>query len=173
VLALAVARGGRLREMSFFAELLHGTLETEMALHRSYCAEFGITQEDLESTRLAPTAHAYTRHLLSVGALGTEAEILAALLPCMVTYAEIGTALDAAPPAAAPLYVRWIELYASEPFQQIARRVEEAFDRMEPLAGAEEAERCRDHYTTSFRYEWMFWEMSYRMETWPPRGLHR
>ena len=173
VLALAVSRGGRLREMSFFAELLHGILEIEMALHRSYCAEFGITQEELESTRLAPTAHGYTRHLLSVGAMGTEAEITAALLPCMVTYAEIGARLSASPPAQAPLYVRWIETYASEAFQQVARRVEEAFDRMEPLVGPEESERCRDNYAVSFRYEWMFWEMSYRMETWQPRGAHR
>ena len=173
VLALAVARGGRLAEMSFFAELLHGTLNVEMALHRSYCAEFGLTEAELESTRLAPSAHAYTRHLLSVGALGTEAEIMASLVPCMVTYPEIGKRLAVSPPKNAPLYVRWIDTYASDAFQEIARRVEEAFDRLEPLAGPEEAVRCHDHYMKSFRYEWMFWEMAYRMESWPPQGSRR
>ena len=145
VLALAVARGGRLAEMSFFAELLHGTLNVEMALHRSYCAEFGLT----------------------------EAEIMASLVPCMVTYPEIGKRLAVSPPKNAPLYVRWIDTYASDAFQEIARRVEEAFDRLEPLAGPEEAVRCHDHYMKSFRYEWMFWEMAYRMEPWLPQGSRR
>jgi thiaminase/transcriptional activator TenA len=170
VLALAVSRGGRLGEMAFFAELAHGTLQTEMAIHRSYCADFGISEAHLESTRLAPTAFAYTRHLLSVGALGTEAEIMAALAPCMTTYAELGAHLAVKPPTDAPLYSRWIEAYASEPFQEIARRTELAFDRLEALAGPEERERCGNHYLTSFRYEWMFWEMSYRMEAWPLQG---
>ncbi len=171
VLALAVSKGGRLREMAFFAELAHGTLQTEMALHRGYCADFGITEAQLESTRLAPTTFAYTRHLLSVGALGTEAEIMAALAPCMTTYAELGARLAVKPPTDAPLYIRWIEAYASEPFQEIVRGAERAFDRLEALAGPEERERCGDHYMTSFRYEWMFWEMSYRMEAWPLQGV--
>ena len=49
-LALASAMAPRLDDMSWFAGLLDETLNTEMALHRSYCEEFGISAQELEST---------------------------------------------------------------------------------------------------------------------------
>ena len=55
VIALASARAPDLETMSWFAELLDETLNTEMELHRSYCGEFGITREELEASRPAPT----------------------------------------------------------------------------------------------------------------------
>jgi len=173
VLALAVSRGGRLEEMSFFAELLHATLTIEMEMHRSCCRELGISDEEIENARLAPTAYAYSRHLLSVGTLGTQAEMLAALLPCIVSYAEIGAALNAHPPVHAPHYQRWIATYASEPFQEVSRRAQQVMDGLEPSVGSAERERCWAHFVVSSRYEWQFWEMAYRQERWPLEGPGR
>ena len=34
-------------------------------------------------------------------------------------------------------------------------------------AGPFERERLREAFLTSSRYEYAFWEMAYRMETWP------
>jgi len=167
VLALAVSRGGPLEEMSFFAGLLQTTLTVEMALHRSYCREFGITDQDLEAAELAPTAHAYTRHLLSIGALGSQAEMTIALLPCVASYAEIGRVMGKRPPDHAPLYARWIEAYASEGYQEIARAHIALADRLEGRVGPEEKARCRRHFIIGSRYEWLFWEMAYRKEAWP------
>ena len=48
VLAIASARAPDLDTMGRFARLLHETLNTEMELHRSYCAQFGITARELE-----------------------------------------------------------------------------------------------------------------------------
>ena len=61
VIALAAARSPSLETMGWFARLLDGTLNVEMDLHRGYCAEFGITNEELEATPIAPTTMAYTR----------------------------------------------------------------------------------------------------------------
>jgi len=166
VLGLAVSRGGRIDEMGLFAELLHGTLSFEMALHRETCAELGITVEELESTRLAPTAYAYTRHLLVIGALGTQAETAVALLPCTAGYAEIGASLDRLPASGVPHYERWVRTYASEEYQQIAQRLIEMADRLEGRLSAEERAACRDHFLISSRYEYLFWEMAYRLEDW-------
>src|SRR5581483_6148648 len=63
-LALAVAKAEDTETMGRLAGLLHSTLNVEMALHRSYCARFGITPEALAATEPAPVTHAYTRHLL-------------------------------------------------------------------------------------------------------------
>jgi thiaminase/transcriptional activator TenA len=167
VLALAVARGGDVREMTFFTGLLTATLTTEMELHRRLCRELGIAEETLESAALAPTAHAYTRHLLSVGALGTRAEMTAALLPCVVSYAEIGRSLSARPPES-PVYRRWIEAYASDEYQSIAQAMVRIADDIEPSLSRAERDACRELFLVGSRYEWRFWEMAYTMERWGP-----
>jgi thiaminase/transcriptional activator TenA len=76
-----------------FSRLLDETLNTEMQLHRDYCQRLGIAESDLQATAPAPITHAYTRHLLTVAYSGSIADIVAAVLPCQLGYAEIGTAL--------------------------------------------------------------------------------
>ena len=66
VLAIASAKAPDLDGMTRFADLMHATLTSEMALHREYCAGFGISPQQLERTRVAPGTSAYTRYLLSV-----------------------------------------------------------------------------------------------------------
>jgi thiaminase/transcriptional activator TenA len=168
VLALAAAKATDLEAMERFTTLQHSTLVTEMALHRGYCEQFGISAAQLESTEPSPTTHAYTRHLLAVAATGTAAEIEAALLPCQWGYAEIGAALaEAGEPAEAPLYAEWIRMYASPEYQSLAAEMCALLDRLAERAGADERARMRQHFITSSRYEWMFWDAAYRLEQWP------
>lgn len=68
--------------MALFSQLLNETLNTEMDLHRGYCEKFGISAAEMEQAPVAPTTHAYTRHLLSVAQSGTLADIIAGVLPC-------------------------------------------------------------------------------------------
>ena len=82
VLALAAARAPDLETMGWFAGLLDETLNTEMELHRGYCAEFGITRPELEATEAAPATLAYTSFLLKVAHQGSFGELVASLLPC-------------------------------------------------------------------------------------------
>ena len=111
VIALAVAKADTLEDMGWFARLLHETLNAEMALHVSFCEDFGISESELLETRLSPTTLAYTNHMLANAHSGTIGEIAATLLPCSWGYAEIGQALEArGKPADHPLYCRWIEM---------------------------------------------------------------
>lgn len=173
ILALAVSRGGSVDTMAYFADLMQATITTEISMHRTICAEIGISAAEMESARLAPSGFAYTRHLLSVGAFGTQAEMTVALLPCIVSYAEIGARLGARPRPEHPRYARWIDTYASPEYQALAEKAAALVDAMEPRVGPDERARCRLHYEVSARYEWMFWEMSYSMEHWPPEGAAR
>ena len=68
-------------------------MNTEMDLHRGYCEKFGISAAEMEAAPMAPTTHAYTRHLLNVAEVGTLADLIAGVLPCQWGYAEIGTTL--------------------------------------------------------------------------------
>jgi thiaminase (transcriptional activator TenA) len=145
--------------------LLDATLNREMALHRDFAAQCGISLTALTATQAAPSAHAYTRHLVRVAALGDLPEIVAVLLPCQWGYGEIGQTLARrGKPHDAPLYCQWIEMYASPEFAALAQWLRELLDRC--VGKADEA-RLIEAFCTSARYEYLFWEMSYRMERWP------
>lgn len=168
VLALAVAKSERLEDMGRFADLLNATLNTEMDLHRGFAAKFGISSEELETTRPAPACRAYTDYLLKVAWSGTFGEVAAAMLPCQWDYALIGEELAArGAPQDAPLYAEWIEMYASEEFTALSAWLREILDRAAGEAGPDERERMRSHFMTGTRYEYMFWDAAWKMEAWP------
>jgi thiaminase/transcriptional activator TenA len=121
LLALATAKAPDLDTMGRFANLLDATLNREMALHRDFAAQCGISTEALAATQAAPTAYAYTRHLVRIAALGDLPEIVAALLPCQWGYCEIGQTLaDRGKPIVTPFYCQWIDMYASPEFASLA-----------------------------------------------------
>ena len=97
LLALAVARSPDLQTMARFTELLTATLQTEMKLHRSFAGEFGISPQELEREPAAPKMLAYTDFLLRMATTGDFAELVAALLPCMWGFCEIGQRLARQP----------------------------------------------------------------------------
>lgn len=168
VLALAVSKGGGLTAMGRFAGLLDATLNQEMELHRSYAARFGITNEDLEAVELAPAARAYTRHLLEIAHTGGLVEIAAGLMPCQWGYAEIGSRLAREGDVSeANPYVEWIQTYASEEFRAIADWLCSLLNRLGEEASPSSRRRCVEIFLLSSRYEYFFWEMSFRRETWP------
>src|SRR5260370_41901609 len=106
---LAAARAPDLATLARFADLLQATARTEMSLHRSYAAEFGISDEDLERGEMAPATRAYTDFLIRGGATGDFAELVAALLPCMWGFSEIGQRLAACGRPGDHRSAAWIE----------------------------------------------------------------
>ncbi len=168
VIALAAAKTPDVEDMGWFASLLDETLNTEMTLHVSFCEDFGISEEELLETKPSPTTQAYTRFLLQTAYRGTIGEISSAILPCMWGYSEIGQMLyDRGVPEGAPLYTRWIEMYNSPEFAELAARLREFLDRVSEGCGADEIDRMREAFVTGSRYEYMFWDAAWRMEEWP------
>ena len=167
VLALASARAPDLKTMGWFAGLLDETLNIEMDLHRSFCAEFGITRQELEATQPAPTTIAYTSFLLKVAHQGSFGELVASLLPCQWGYWEIGDHLARrGEPKHAPLYCRWIQMYSSTEFADLARAVRSLADRVAEGAGPGQMAAMGEAYLTSLRFEYRFWDMAYSLEGW-------
>ena len=124
VLALAAARALKLEDMSWFAGLLDETLNLEMSLHRGFCEEFGISAQELEAAEASPTTVAYTSFLLKTAHQGSFGELVASLLPCQWGYWEIGNhLLQQGLPKNAPLYAKWIEMYTSEEFADLANHI--------------------------------------------------
>ena len=168
VLALAVAKADDLETMGRFAGLLHQTLNSEMDLHRGFAAKFAITAEALEDTQAAPGTRAYTNHLLTTAYGGDLADITAALLPCMWDYSDIGQALAAQDvPSPQPLYDEWIQTYAAPEFGALASWLRDLLDQLGGDETPTRRARLSRLFADSCRYEYLFWEMAYRSETWP------
>jgi len=167
--ALGVVKARDLDTMTVFAKLLHETLHSEMELHRGYAARFGITRQQLEETKATPTNIAYTRYMLNVAQNGTLEELISTLLPCMWSYWEISKMLADKYPTASehPLYGDWIKMYSSDEFGSLAIWLIELLDQLAEGKSERELAILEDHFLTTSRFEYMFWDMVYRGEDWP------
>jgi thiaminase/transcriptional activator TenA len=166
--AYAVGKTDDHREMEQFGRYILNTLLVEADLHRRYGERFGLTPDEMAATHMAPTTYAYTRHLLAIAATGTLPELLTAVLPCAWIYAEVGRQLAGdTPPAASHPYGDWLATYASPDFDAVEIWIRERLDtHASSLSSAEEA-RLFEIFRLSTCYEWLFWEMAWRLEDWP------
>ena len=165
-LSLTAARAPEDDWIIMFNEHAAGALRVERALHQSFFQEFGLTPEDVASTPLAPTNLAYTSYLLAVTATAPFHEAIAAVLPCYWIYWEVGKELER---AGSPdlLYRRWIDTYASAEFGALVQSVLAATDLTAERLQEGERDAMRRHFLATSRYEWMFWDMGLRRESWP------
>ena len=163
---LAAARAPDLGTLARFADLLQATARGEMELHRAYARECGIGEAELEATPMGPTTRAYTDFLLRVAATGDFGELAAALLPCMWGFSEIGQRLQAQGIPAEPRYAKWVAMYAAEEFAELAAWCRALVDRLADGALATQRQRLEEAFLTSSRYEYLFWDASYRLEEW-------
>ena len=136
-----------------------------MSLHRTYAAELGIGAEELEHESPVPTTRGYADFLLRVAATGDFAELVAALLPCMWGFSEIGQRLARLPAPSEECYARWIAMYGSRalPSWPVVSRTTRSAD---GGFARTRAEKARSSVPYSSRYEWQFWEMAWKMERW-------
>jgi thiaminase/transcriptional activator TenA len=165
-LSLAAAKAPEDEWTATFNRHASEALQVERRLHDSFFRDLELTSEEVRKSPVAPTNMAYTHYLLATAYGRPFAETIGVLLPCYWIYAEVGKALlsKGSPQA---LYQRWIDTYAGEEYETI---VESVLDVTECVAKSE-SDATRDamatHFVTSTRYEWMFWDMAYRRETWP------
>jgi thiaminase (transcriptional activator TenA) len=165
-LSVAAARAPSEQDIAMFAQHAAGAIEVERSLHESFFADFGLSDEEVTATPMAPTNLAYASYLFAVAYGGSFPEALGALLPCYWMYWEVGKQLlDQGSPD--PLYRRWIETYGGEEFAAVVRAVLELTDRIGSELSEAERERVAQRFVTTSRYEWMFWDMGYRQEQWP------
>lgn len=165
-LAVCAAKAPHEGATKMFSEHAAGAIAVERQLHESFFADFGMSEEQVRATEMAPTNLAYTSYLLAVTYGGSFTEALGAVLPCYWIYWEVGKALlDRGSPD--PLYRRWIETYSGEDFAAIVKAVLDLTDEIGADISTTEEPKVMEHFKNTARYEWMFWEMGYRKETWP------
>lgn len=168
VLALAAAKSPGLDSMGHWAALLYETLNSEMELHRGFCADFGITVDELEATEPMPATVAYTDHLLRSAYEGDIRELSAALLPCQWGYDEVGRTLSKLSKAPADsFHARWIAGYNAPEYQQMTTWLRGFVDKLGNSATDRQRDRMLSAFRNSTRHEFLFWDAAWNLQQWP------
>ncbi|RAJ37563.1 thiaminase/transcriptional activator TenA [Kitasatospora sp. SolWspMP-SS2h] len=163
-LAVCAAKAPGDDQVLAFAHEAVGAIAAEQDMHGEFMGALG--GPDVDDEPVLPTTRAYTSYLLATVYGGSFAEALGAVLPCYWIYARVGAEL-ARRSSPEPLYAKWIAAYGDEEFQAVVRRVLDLTDRIGEELSATERRRVVGHFTTTSRYEWMFWDAAWRGETWP------
>ncbi len=161
VASLGVTRAPDEETMKRFAEAAHRVLGMELDLHRGYAAEFGVDTEELANEEMMPATRAYVDHLMRTALIGEVAELPAALLPCIWGYSWIGERLAERPLPAEPRYARWIELYASDRFHDVAVWCRELTDRLAEESSPRVREQAEQAFMRSSRHELACWNQAW------------
>jgi len=164
VFAIAGTKADDEGTMTHLMEVAHTILDHEMDLHREFAADYGLTPEDLEAVRKAPTCVAYTNFLVRTAHEGSLAEIAAAIYPCGQGYLDVADHM-AELADGEHRYTPFIEKYTSEEYREAVDWMRAFVDRCgERYPGEHDA--MREAFSTSARLEHAFWEMAYTCEEW-------
>lgn len=160
--ALAAYKADTLSEIRDAAAGMSAIVDTEMALHVEYCANWGLDEPAMEALPEASATMAYTRYVLEKGGQGDLLDLYVALAPCVIGYGEIGARLAADPGTKREgnPYLSWIEMYAGEEYQDVARAHGAALDRLwQSRAGGKRLNALSRTFAQATRLEVDFWQM--------------
>lgn len=168
IFAIGSAKSNDLETMTTFANLLHGTLNFEMDLHRQYAERFNITNKELEQTEASATMTAYTSYMLNKAQAGGVENAVAAVLACAWSYNFIGKELAKWPGALDhELYGNWVSIYSSEEFTKIADDCIQLINSITEGKPEHELKELEEIFVKTCYFEYMFWDIAENVSMWP------
>ena len=163
-LGLAAYKAQSFQEIEQAQKDLAITLQ-EVKLHIQYCKEWGIDESSLLQTKESMACIAYTRFVLDCGINGRLADLYAAVAPCSIGYAHIGTRIKAQQLSQGITtensqnpYQAWIDTYASQDFQQAAEVMEVTLNNLCSELTEKQLNKVQKIFTTATELECHFWE---------------
>jgi len=132
---------------------------SERAGHAASAAQWGVT--DISSVEPLAATREYCALLAAAAEQGSLGVLFAAAAPCMRLYAWLGAHLKAVARDGTP-YQEWLDAYASEEFEALARTAEELLDAFvtgdAAVGEAHAADEAHDAYLAAMRLELSFFE---------------
>jgi thiaminase/transcriptional activator TenA len=160
--ALAAYKADDVADIRQAARSLAAIVDGETSLHVRFCARWGIPEADILRAPEANATMAYTRYVLERGMAGDLLDLLVALSPCIVGYAEIArtrmadpaTRIDGNP------YREWLEMYAGADYGAVAEGAAAALDRhFARRGGPGRMAGLEATFRAATRLEAQFWQM--------------
>jgi len=162
---LAAYKADTLEDIRDAAAGLSAIIDVEMGLHVEFCQGWGMSEAEMAALPEADATLAYTRYVLEKGLQGDLLDLHVALAPCMLGYAVIGKTLDDDPNTKTEdnPYQAWIEMYASQDYQDVAEAEMQTLNRlMETRGGSGRLASLTKTFRQATRLETAFWDMGMR-----------
>ncbi len=164
-LSILAAKAPEEEAAILFNDSAKNAIVVERALHGSFFAQWGLSSEAVLAMPMAPNNVLYTSYLLRIAYERPFHEGLGAFLPCYWIYWEVGKALGRQG-SPVPIYQQWIETYGSDAFAATVQHVLALTDRVAEGLTTAQRERTVEHFVMASRFEYMFWDMGYRQQSW-------
>jgi thiaminase (transcriptional activator TenA) len=185
VLANLASRAPTAEIMQNMARASDMTLIVEGALHEGFLSKWSsATPDERRATEQSPTCAAYTDWMQARVAFAPYEVGYAAAIPCYTIYAEVGRYILSLVKSAAQgssqghgaaashdmarhPYKEWIETYGGAAFEAATQRATTHLDELASRASVEVRAEMREAFRQGARFEWQFWDSTYRREQWP------
>ncbi|WP_297323136.1 thiaminase II [uncultured Bartonella sp.] len=159
--ALLAAKSWQIADIKNALDGLKAIME-EMPLHVAYAAKWGISEQDMSGEQEALETIAYTRFVLDTGFSGDRLDLMAALIPCVAGYAEIGLGLARSQDTVfkGNPYADWIKNYESDDYVKGVKAFLDMFNTLaQKYNSDEDIQRLSKIFNTATRLETEFWQM--------------
>lgn len=165
VFALGVVKSKQENLMRKFASMVHNTLNGEMNIHKIYMKRLGISEQEIKEARQSLANRSYTSYMLEVAYNGDVLDVLVAILSCAWSYQMIGEHHSNIPNALQhTLYGEWIRGYSSEEYRKDTEELIALTDELGKNISQYRIEELKTVFIHCSRYEYAFWDMSYKKE---------
>lgn len=152
--------------IDFFSGQVQFLLTDETHPHHVMCDAAGVSYEQAQVDRLAPSAQAYINHMIT-SAHDSLGVLMAALMPCPWTYIWAATRQQTTEPVAADNpFAGWWEFYADDDCRGLLTEFARRLDILAAQAGPAELARMERAFEASCHHEIRFWQMAWTRETW-------
>jgi len=164
MMALAISKAPDVETAQRLSAFLNAAITDEEGLFRRGFEELGVPSQQYTGAELLPTALAHANFLLRTGHEGSFNEILTILLVAEWTYFDWAKRLVAqGKQPGRKVYQEWIDIHAALALEEFVGWAKERIDKSAPS----ERSSIERTFLTALRYEYLFWEMAYRGESWP------
>ncbi|OQY16124.1 MAG: thiaminase II [Desulfobacterium sp. 4572_20] len=146
-------------------EIAHLEATGEFQGYEDFLHTLGYTLDDAMNVEPFPVNLSYRGFLLTTSSLRSSQEALVSVLPCFWTYLDIALYhQDALRGNANKIYVDWASVYLSKDYAQLVEKLRRLVDR---ICDDFPYERLKLVFLTASRYEYMYWDAAYNLESWP------
>lgn len=167
-MALGAARARAVDEVAWLRDSLNNIVDNELPRNYEMLREvIDLGAADCGGSRgMAPATLAYTSFLTSTAYRGDALDVMTVILPCAVSYREIGLDLAAAI-APGSFYTGWMEFFVGDFYGRRLETMQSNLDELAERAGEGRFEGLCEEFATASRLEVAFWDMSYGCLQWP------
>lgn len=133
--------------------------------YKEFLKKMGISIEKAVNTEKTFIEISYESFLFSTSLIKSFAEGITAVLPCYWSYSEIAkTHRNKLKNNRNKLYQEWASFYLEKDYLKLVKKIKDIVDK---IGANSPYEKLTKVFKTSSKYEYLFWDSVYRMESWP------